>query len=197
MNQLVLATRNRDKVKEIRHIMMNGHWEFLSLLDFPEMAEVAEDGKTLLDNALKKARAAYRWTKTASIADDTGLEVDQLNGDPGVRSSRFAGENVSYRDNNEKLLRLLQDVPREKRTARFRCIVVFADGRKEKWVEGICEGIVLSEYCGVGGFGYDPLFYVPEKGKTFAEMSREEKNAISHRGKAFRLMGEWLKNVLD
>ncbi len=177
--------------------MMNGQREFLSLLDFPGMAEVVEDGETLVDNALKKAQTSFQYTHISSIADDTGLEVDQLNGAPGVRSSRFAGEGVSYRDNNEKLLRLLEGVPREKRTARFRCVVAFVGGNGEHWVEGVCEGLILPEYRGDGGFGYDPIFYVPEKEKTFAEMSPEEKNAISHRGKAFRLMAEWLKNVLD
>ena len=191
--QFVIATRNPDKVREIRDIMMNNSWEWFSLLDFPALAEVVEDGETLEANALKKAQASFQFTHIPSIADDTGLEVDHLNGAPGVRSSRFAGDNVSYRENNEKLLHLLKDVPQEKRKARFRCVVAFVNGKEEKWVEGVCEGMILTQYRGEGGFGYDPLFYVPEKGKTFAEMSPEEKNEISHRGKAFRQMAEWLK----
>ncbi len=192
--RLVIATRNRDKVREIRYIIKDEKWELLSLWDFPTMAEVIEDGKTLLENALKKSRASFVWTGIPSLADDTGLEVDRLNGAPGVRSSRFAGEKVSYHQNNEKLLRLLKGVPLEERTARFRCAVAFIDKKGEQWVEDTCEGIILSEYRGDGGFGYDPLFYIPAIGKTFAEMSPEEKNAISHRGKAFRKMAWQLKN---
>lgn len=191
---MVIATRNRDKVREIRYIIKDEKWELLSLWDFPTMAEVIEDGKTLLENALKKSRASFVWTGIPSLADDTGLEVDRLNGAPGVRSSRFAGEKVSYHQNNEKLLRLLKGVPLEERTARFRCAVAFIDKKGEQWVEDTCEGIILSEYRGDGGFGYDPLFYIPAIGKTFAEMSPEEKNAISHRGKAFRKMAWQLKN---
>jgi len=193
--RLVIATRNQDKVREICDIMKNEKWELLSLLDFLKMAEVIEDGKTLLDNALKKARASFVWTGIPSLADDTGLEVDRLDGAPGVWSSRFAGEKVSYRRNNEKLLRLLKGVPRGERTAHFRCTVAFVDRKGEQWVEDVCDGIILPEYRGKGGFGYDPLFYVPEIGKTFAEMSPEEKNEVSHRGKAFRKMAELLKTL--
>jgi XTP/dITP diphosphohydrolase len=194
--RLNLATRNPDKIREIRVILNHPQFDLVSLLDFPEMGEIVEDGETLKANALKKAREAFQWTEIPSIADDTGLEVDFLNGAPGVRSSRFAGEDTSYRDNCEKLLGLMKGVPVEKRTARFRCVVAYADSNEEFTVEGLCEGMILDAYRGEGGFGYDPLFYLPEIGKTFAEMNTEEKNRISHRGIAFRKMNNNLQEKL-
>ena len=191
--RFVLATRNDDKVREIQHILMVEEWELLSLQDFPKTDKVEEDGKTFLDNALKKAHAAFDWTGIASLADDSGLEVNALRSDPGVLSSRFAGENASDHENNEKLLNLLTGVPEKDRKARFRCVVALVDDKEERWVEGFCEGMILQEYRGEGGFGYDPVFYVPDKGKTFAEMSEEEKNTISHRRRAFRKMAKLIK----
>jgi XTP/dITP diphosphohydrolase len=191
--RLSLATRNPDKIKEIRVILNLPQFDLVSLLDFPEMDEIVEDGETLKANALKKAREAFQWTQIPSLADDTGLEVDCMNGAPGVRSSRFAGDGASYRDNCEKLLELMQGVPAEKRSARFRCVVAYADSDEEFTVEGICEGVILNAYRGEGGFGYDPLFYLPKIGKTFAEMNTEEKNRISHRGIAFRKMNDRLQ----
>ena len=192
--RFVLATRNADKVREIQDILGDEGWELLSLRDFPQIGKVDEDGETFLDNAMKKARASYGWTGIPSLADDSGLEVDCLGGAPGVLSSRFAGEGKNYRKNNEKLLRLLEDVPREERRARFRCVVALVDGEKECWVEGVREGVILDELRGDGGFGYDPVFFVPERRKTFAEMTVGEKNGISHRGLAFRKMAEMIKS---
>ena len=186
--RFVLATRNTHKVDEIRDILRDEKLELLSLLDFKFTFEVIENGNTFLSNALKKARAAFRSTGIPSLADDSGLEVDYLNGGPGIHSNRFAGENGNYAANNQKLLKLLDGLPEGKRTAKFRCVVACADGKKEKYTEGICKGIILSEYRGHNGFGYDPLFFIPEKGRTFAEMSQKEKNKISHRGIAFRKM---------
>jgi XTP/dITP diphosphohydrolase len=193
--RFVLATRNPDKVREIQDILTEETWELLSLLDFPQAGEVDEDGETFLDNALKKARASYQWTGIPSLADDSGLEVDYLGGAPGVLSSRFAGEGKDYQKNNAKLLQLLEDVVRENRTARFRCVVVLVDGEEEHWVEGVCDGVVLEELRGDSGFGYDPVFFVPEKQKTFAEMTAEEKNTISHRGIAFRKMARVIQEL--
>ena len=192
-DRLNLATRNPDKIKEIRVILDHPQLDLVSLLDFPEMGDIVEDGDTLEANALKKARESFQWTQIPSIADDTGLEVAALDGAPGVRSSRFAGEDASYRDNCEKLLRLLKGVPADKRMARFRCVVAYTDADEEFYVEGICEGTILDTYRGQGGFGYDPLFYLPGIGKTFAEITTEEKNRISHRGIAFRKMAEKLR----
>ncbi len=194
MPRILLATQNLDKVKEIRSLLGLNGWEIFSLRDFPQFPPIEEDGASLLENAQKKARMAHQWTGMLSLADDTGLEVDALNGAPGVYSCRFAGETATYQENIQKLLHLLDGVPEFLRTARFRCVVDITDGIQEAHVEGVCEGSILSECRGEGGFGYDPVFYVPEIGKTFAEMTLEEKNAISHRGKAFRKAVEIVKN---
>ena len=192
MKRFVLATRNTDKVSEIQKIM-NLNISLVGIGSFPEAEDVIEDGQTLHENALKKALAAFTVTGLPSIADDTGLEVDALNGQPGVWSSRFAGEQATYADNNRKLLRMLQDVPEQKRTARFRCVTCLADGNHIHYEEGISEGIITLELRGKSGFGYDPLFFVPELNKTFAELSLQEKNACSHRGKAFRAMAAYMQ----
>jgi XTP/dITP diphosphohydrolase len=192
MTRFVLATRNTDKVSEIQKIM-NLNISLLGIGSFPEAGDVSEDGATLHENAFKKARAAFEVTGLPAIADDTGLEVDALNGQPGVRSSRFAGETVTYADNNRKLLQSLQGVPEAERTARFRCVTCLVDGDHIHYEEGISEGMIGMELRGEGGFGYDPLFFVPELNKTFAEVSLQEKNACSHRGKAFRAMAVYLQ----
>ena len=160
----------------------------VSLRDFPGTGDIEENGASLIENALIKARTAHQRTGLPSVADDTGLEVDCLDGAPGVFSSRFAGKGASYADNVAKLLSMMQNVPEPERTARFRCVAAFKDDGREEWVEGVCEGIILTESRGTGGFGYDPVFFIPGAGKTLAEMTLEAKNAISHRGKAFRAM---------
>jgi len=193
MKQIILATRNTDKVTEIEDIMKLEHLKLVGIDAFPQAPDVVEDGQTLRANALKKARSAFSATGVPAVADDTGLEVDALDGAPGVYSSRLSGENATYADNNAKLLRMLQDVPREKRTARFRCVACLVDGDHEQFVEGVCEGIILQEIRGEEGFGYDPLFFLPQFGKTFAELSLDEKNKISHRGRAFRGMASVLR----
>ena len=190
----MLATRNRDKVFEIKKLLDPSAFEVVSADEIPDLPEVEEDGATLEENALKKARAVARVTGAITIADDTGLEVHALGGAPGVYSSRYAGEGASYADNVRKLLAELQGVPEDKRSARFRCVVAIVDGSHSLTVEGVCEGRITMEPRGSGGFGYDPVFLEPNSGKTFAEMSPEEKNAVSHRGKAFRKVAEILKN---
>ena len=193
----VLATHNQDKIKEIRHIMQHVPVELLPISSFPNTTEAVEDGDTLLANAIIKAELAFRETGLPSIADDSGLEVDFLDGAPGVYSSRFAGENVTYQDNNEKLLKLMAGVPEAKRTARFRCVVALVDGKSDPvWTDGVCEGHILEHLQGSKGFGYDPLFYVTDLNKTFAEADAAEKNAISHRGQAFRNMAAILEKKL-
>lgn len=184
--RLVLATRNKDKVTEIREILNDQEFDILYLLDFPEIPDVIEDGETIRENALKKAQQIYQATGIPTVADDSGLEVDYLGGAPGVHSSRFARENATYAENNAKLLSLLADVPPEQRTARFRCVMAYADSERTESVEGVCEGIILESLRGSKGFGYDPLFYLSEYGKTFAEMELRLKNQISHRGIALR-----------
>ena len=193
--QLVLATNNQDKVKELSRILSSDKWELRSLNEFAPDEEIEETGSTLMENALIKARAAYAISSLPSVADDTGLEVDTLNGAPGVRSSRFAHEKASYDENIQKLIHEMDGVPEEKRTAAFRCVAAYVDGTIEQSFEGLCPGRILSERQGSSGFGYDPVFFVPEYGKTFAEMDSGEKNKISHRGLAFRKMAEFLENL--
>lgn len=194
--KLVLATRNADKINEIRAALEGLKMEILTLDRFPEMPALVEDGQTLTENAIKKARAVCDYTQLLCLADDTGLEVDFLGGAPGVYSSRFAGPEATYDDNVEKLLQRLQGVPREQRTARFRCVVALVGPTMERVVEGICEGIIGEERRGQGGFGYDPVFYVPNLGQTFAEMPLALKNGISHRGRALQkarvILEQWL-----
>ncbi len=193
--RIVLATRNRDKVGEIRRLLDPSRFEVIPVHEVADVPEVEEDGRTLAENALKKARTAARVTGLPAMADDTGLEVDALGGRPGVFSSRFAGEGASYEDNVRKLLAELKGVPQERRTARFRCVVAIVDNSTEVTVEGVCEGLITEKPRGSGGFGYDPVFLVPEKGRTFAEMTTEEKNRISHRGQAFRKAARELEKL--
>lgn len=182
--RLVLATRNLDKVREMRQVLADGDWEVLSLEQFPGAPEVLEDGTTIEANAIKKALAIAQHTGLVALADDTGLEVAALGGAPGVCSSRYAGPGATYAENVRKLLRDLVGVPEEERTARFRCVIAIAEGERVETVEGVCEGRITTAPRGNEGFGYDPVFLVPELGLTFAEMSLEQKNALSHRGKA-------------
>lgn len=186
--RIVFATRNRGKVKELAELMADTGLEFLSLTDLPGAPEVIEDGDTFEANAAKKAREIAAWSGMVAVADDSGLEVDALDGAPGVRSARFSGEHASDQENNDKLLRLLADVPRERRSGRFVSAIAVAtpDGRVET-VRGTCEGIIGTAPRGAGGFGYDPLFVVPEYDQTYAELDLATKNLISHRGRAFRL----------
>jgi XTP/dITP diphosphohydrolase len=184
--QLLVATRNRDKLRELRALLEELDLEIISANDV-NVPEVVEDAPTVRENAIKKAVETAKAAKKLTLADDTGLEVDALNGEPGVRSARFAGENVSYPENNKKLLKLLQGVPVEKRTARFRCVVAIADENGlVDTVEGICNGVITEDERGGGGFGYDPLFIPDGQVKTFGELTVEVKNRISHRAKAMQ-----------
>ncbi len=197
MTRLVLATRNEGKVREITSLLRGLPLEILTLRDFPGVPELAEEGDTFAANAAAKALAVARATGLMALADDSGLEVDHLEGAPGVRSSRFAGEKAGDAENNHKLLRMLAGVPRERRTARFRCVVAIAlpDG-SVSLAEGSCEGIITEEPRGGMGFGYDPLFLVPGLGLTFAELDPGIKNEISHRGRAMRRAREALARLL-
>jgi len=197
LKKVILATNNQGKVKELESMLTDFEVEILSLKDFPELPEVEEDGKTFEENALKKAREICVQTACITIADDSGLEVDALDGQPGVYSARFAGELKSDAANNEKLLRLLKDVPEAERTARFRCVIaVVTPQGKERFFDGACEGVIGHAAKGAEGFGYDPLFIVPAYHKTFAELGLETKNKISHRGKAFEKTVEYLREIL-
>ena len=187
MNEIVLATNNRDKVREFKEMLRRSGLglEARCLADFPGSAAVPEDGETIAENAAKKALAAAQATGKLALGDDSGIEVDALAGRPGVRSARFAGENATDEDNNEKLLALLRDVPERRRQARFVCCIAIADPEKVLDVaEGSCAGSIVMKRRGSGGFGYDPLFQPLEYHKTFAELPSGVKNRISHRARA-------------
>ena len=172
-------------------------WEIYSLQDFPGVPEVVEDGKTFVENAIKKATAVAAYLKTWTLADDSGLIVDALGGAPGVLSARFAGEERDDAKNNEKLLKLLDGVPQEKRTARFCAALAFVSPAGEVWTtEGYCHGLITFAPRGENGFGYDPLFLLPELGLTMAELTDEQKNQISHRAMAMRNFRAYLETKL-
>jgi XTP/dITP diphosphohydrolase len=198
VREIVFASANSGKLREIKESFKWMDIQILSLKDFPSLPPVEEDGRTFRANALKKARAVAQQTGRLTIAEDSGLEVDYLQGNPGVFSARFAGEGASDVDNNCKLLRLLEGVPFSQRGAAFRCVIAIVDPEgKESWLEGECKGVIGEYARGTQGFGYDPLFIIPELGKTMAELPLEEKNRISHRGKALAALKEVLKDFLE
>ncbi len=194
--KIVVATRNQGKMKEIKAILNDVGMEVVSLDAINIDIDVEEDGETFEENALKKATEIMEVCHEITLADDSGLEVDYLNGEPGVYSARYAGENATDEDRNQKLLKALEGVPLEKRSARFVSViaVVFPEGGKII-VRGTCEGVIYFEAVGRHGFGYDPLFYMPEYDKTMAQMDSKLKNKISHRAKALQLLTEELKAV--
>ncbi len=202
--KIVLASRNAKKIEEVKRILSEfselSKISVLSLDDVGIHGDIEEDGTTFEENALIKARVGA-INGCIGLADDSGLEVDALGGAPGIYSARYAGEaggHASDERNNEFLLENLKDVPQNQRTARYVAAIacVFPDGR-EFTVRGTAEGVIIDDYRGNGGFGYDPIFYFPEFKKTFAELSPEEKNSVSHRGKAMRLFANELKKYLE
>lgn len=194
MKRMIFATGNENKMVEIREILGDLPLEILSMKQAGIRADIEENGTSFEENALIKAREVCRLAGEMVLADDSGLEIDYLNGEPGIYSARYMGENTSYRVKNKNLMERLEEVPDEKRTARFVCAIaaVFPDG-KELVVRGTVEGIIGYEERGENGFGYDPIFYLPERGLTTAELPPEEKNSISHRGNALRKMKELLE----
>jgi XTP/dITP diphosphohydrolase len=193
---IVLATHNKHKVEEIRSAVGDLPVSWMTLEDFPHIGDIEETGETLLENSLLKARTVHAITGLPALADDTGLEVDALDGAPGVHSARWAGENATFEDNINKLLEEMNHVEPPARTARFRSVISLVNGSDESWVEGKAEGIITESPQGTEGFGYDPVFFLSEKGKTFAELSLEEKNKTSHRGAALKKFRHLLKNQL-
>ena len=190
--KIIFATRNPGKVQEIKAILSDLPLDIKSLLDIPHLSEVIEDGKTLEENALKKAREIFKATGLPTLSDDTGLEVFHLGMKPGVYSARYAGEHVRYEDNYRKLLRELEGVDVAQRRAQFRCVAAFVGQDLEKTTEGICTGVIINRPRGSGGFGYDPVFVPEGYNETFAELSTDIKNQISHRAKAFLQMKNFL-----
>lgn len=195
MKTLVLASRNKHKIEELRSALKPLGIALKSTYDFPDLEEVVEDRETLQGNALKKARYVSQQTGLPSLSDDTGLEVDALEGRPGVYSARYAGENASYQDNVNKLLEELSGVESDHRDARFRTVIALVSGEETQTFEGICRGKILDEQRGDGGFGYDPVFQPEQYKETFAELDIETKNKISHRGKAMAEFLQWIKSL--
>jgi XTP/dITP diphosphohydrolase len=192
--QLVLATHNKHKAEELHAMLANSGIEVLTLDAFPSVKEIIEDQPTLEGNAMKKAQEIFLATSLPSLADDTGLEVEYLNGEPGVFSARYSGPGATYASNVKKLLDELRGVPPYRRKARFRSVLAFvAPNNFERQTEGICPGVITEERRGTHGFGYDPIFLPDGYNQTFAEMSLELKNTLSHRAKALMSMSEVLR----
>jgi XTP/dITP diphosphohydrolase len=191
MDKIFLASGNSHKIEELKQMIEPLGIELKSTLNVSNAHEVVEDQPDLKGNALKKARYWFNETGIPSLADDTGLEVDALNGAPGVYSARYAGENVTYEENVDKLLREMEG--KSYRKARFRTVIAFVEGGNEYVFEGVCEGEITRQHKGEKGFGYDPVFQPEGYDQTFAELSAEEKNRISHRGLAFQKFLTYLK----
>ncbi len=196
-HRIIVATGNAGKMKEFRMILANLGLEVFSMKDAGVTADIVEDGTTFAENAEIKARSVWEQTGDIVLADDSGLVVDYLGGEPGIYSARYLGEDTSYEVKNQVIIDRLAGAKEEERTARFVCAIaaVLPDGRVLH-TEGVVEGIIAHRPAGNGGFGYDPIFYLPEYGVTSAELPAEEKNAVSHRGKALRAMERLLGSVL-
>jgi XTP/dITP diphosphohydrolase len=196
LKEIVLATRNRHKGEELAALLEGLGIRIRTLADFPDAPEVEEDGATCEANAIKKAREIARATGLAAVADDTGLEVDALGGRPGVYAARYAGDHATYEDNCRKLLEELRGVPQKNRTARFITVAAVAfPGGDVHVAQGVLPGLITEQPVGDRGFGYDPVFLVPDSGKTLAELTPGEKNRISHRAKAFAQVRKLLQNT--
>ncbi|WP_085166077.1 XTP/dITP diphosphatase [Gilliamella bombi] len=197
MQKIVLATNNQGKVNELQTLLANAGFDIIAQSQF-NIPDADETGLTFIENALLKARHTAKLTGLSVIADDSGLAVDALDGQPGIYSARYAGEHGNDKSNNQKLLKALQNIPKEKRTAYFYCALVFMRHENDptpiiclgKW-----DGLILNEEQGDGGFGYDPLFYVPELGCTAAQLTKEQKSQISHRGQALKQLIEKIKTA--
>lgn len=198
MRKIIFATGNEEKMREIREILASLPVEVLSMKEAGIQADIIEDGKTFEENAVIKAKAIAQLSEEIVLADDSGLVIDYLNGEPGIYSARYMGEDTSYRIKNGNLIQRLEGVPDEERTARFVCAIAaaFPDGTVLT-TEGTVEGQIGYEEKGENGFGYDPIFYLPEYGCTTAQLTEEKKNEISHRGKALRKMVEKLRERVD
>ncbi|GAB4568139.1 MAG: RdgB/HAM1 family non-canonical purine NTP pyrophosphatase [Anaerolineae bacterium] len=197
MKKLLIATHNAGKLREYRQLLADLPLQVVELAHVGITEDVPEDGDTFAENARAKALAYARMSGLWTWADDSGLEVDALNGEPGVMSARYGGPGASDEDRYRLLLQRLEGVPEHKRTARFRCVIALASPQGEVHLaEGVCEGRITTEPRGQGGFGYDPVFFVPELGRTMAELTAEEKNAISHRGRAAREAREVLARLI-
>ena len=196
MKKIVIASTNKDKVSEISTKIQPFFDQILSLDDFPKIGEIIEDGNTIEENSFIKSRACFNFSKIASVADDTILEVDALNGDPGLYTARYVGDKATYEDNMKKLLKNLEGIEMHLRTARFRTIISYVDGINDFHVEGVIEGKITNSKLGTNGFGYDPIFFSEKFNMTLAQMNSEQKNQISHRGLAIKKFVSKIRDIL-
>lgn len=201
MNQtkkLLVATHNQGKVREFAEMMQDMVIAWLGLDDVGVTEDVPETGGTFRENALLKATAYAQMTSLLTLADDSGLEIDALGGAPGVYSARYGGPGLTHAERYQLVLQQLADTPTGERTARFRCVIVVADGygRVLAEADGVCEGVIALNPAGSGGFGYDPIFWLPEQGKTMAQLSSAAKHQISHRGRAMQMLEPLLRQIL-
>ena len=195
MKKIVIASSNKHKVSEISINIQPFFDTILSFSDFPKIGEIIEDGTTIEENSFIKSRASFKYTSLASVADDTILEVDHLNGEPGLYTARYAGEQATYNQNMNKLIKELHGVEMNMRTARFRTVISYVDGVNDFHVEGILEGKILKNKIGKNGFGYDPIFYVDKYDKSLAQINSSLKNDISHRGLAIKKFVSKIKEL--
>jgi XTP/dITP diphosphohydrolase len=198
MNEVIIATKNRGKAREFEDIFRSRGYEIRTLLDYPDIEDIDETGNTFEENAILKAEAVSATLNKLVISDDSGLVIDALDGRPGIFSARYAGEQKNDEANIDKVLEEMSDLPQSKRTARFYCaLALAAPGQKTLTVSGTCEGKILGERRGTNGFGYDPIFFVSEKGLSMAELSSAEKNQISHRANAIQKLDKILDSFLE
>lgn len=198
MEEIIIATKNSGKVKDFEQLFKSKGFVIKSLLDYPEIPDVEETGKTFAENAKLKSEQISTILQRAVIADDSGLSIDALDGEPGVYSARYAGEQKDDQDNIKKVLLNLEGVPYEKRTARFHCALALTIPNQETYlVDGTCEGIISTQSKGEHGFGYDPIFFLPEQNKTMAQLSSEEKNKISHRANALKKLQSMINQMFN
>ena len=196
MKNIIISSSNKNKISEIIPTIQPFFDRIYSLRDFPDIGDIKEDGTSIIENSFIKSRVAFSRTKIPSMADDTILEVDYLMGEPGLYTARYAGENATYEENIDKLLKNMQGVSTEERTARFKTVVTYVDGKNDFSVEGCLEGRILEKKEGEKGFGYDPIFYSTEQNISLGSMSIEEKNRVSHRALAIQKFAHKIKELM-
>ena len=196
MKNIIIASSNEHKISEIITTIQPFFDKIYSLSDFPEIGDIKEDGTSIVENSFIKSRVTFNHTKLPSMADDTVLEVDCLMGDPGIYTARYAGENATYEDNMNKLLKNMKGIPFNERTARFKTVVTYVDGENDFFVEGCLEGRILEQRQGNLGFGYDPIFYASKQNMSLGNMGLEEKNQISHRAIAICKFADKIKQLM-
>lgn len=196
MKNIIISSSNKHKISEIVTTIKPLFDKIYSLSDFPDIGDIKEDGTSIVENSFIKSRVAFNHTKLPSMADDTVLEVDHLMGDPGIYTARYAGENATYEENMDKLLKNLKGVPWEQRRARFKTVVTYVDGENDFFVEGCLEGKILESKQGKLGFGYDPIFYASAQSMSLGDMGLEQKNQISHRAIAIQKFADKIKRLM-